>query len=172
MNKNIKKVLIENVGKELNDNQFYLVDSSDNFLVYHRKNDSYIEIVQLGKDKYETFITVSVSIVFLNVAKEKTNINYAFFNEFSNGDFDKINVDDCFDKYFLKGNIGNGFHYGDVYLVLGRGICGISPDTKKISGIRLKKYNSKTYEKTCSLIIKRLKKAYWWLDKKKNSSNL
>lgn len=169
MNKNFKMALIENVGKELNDNQFYLVDSSDNFLVYHRKNDSYIEIVQLGKDKYETFITVSVSIICLNVAKEKTNINYALFNEFSKGDFGKINADDCYDIYFLKGNIGNAFHYGDVYLVLDRGICGISPDTKKISGIRLKKYNSKTYERTCDLIIKRLKKAYHWLNKKKNS---
>lgn len=169
MNSNFKNMLIERVATELNYNGFYLVDSSNNYLVYHRKGDLYIEIVQIGKDKYETYVTVSASIVFLHVSEKKTNINYPFFYEFSNGMLDKISVDDCIEKYFLKGNFGNAFHYGDVYLVLGRGICGIAHDAKKPLGIRLKKFNSRTYEKISDIIIKRLKKAYCWLEKKKNS---
>lgn len=138
-------------------------------MIYHRKNDSCIEIVQIGTDKYETFVSVSVSIAFLHVPNEISNIDYALFHEFHNGNFDKICADDCRDRVTLKGNFGDAFHYGDVYLALGRGIVGVNPDSKKPIGIRLKKYDAETYEELCDLIIKRLKKAYCWLDQKKRS---
>lgn len=160
MNKDFRKIIIEIVGKELNKNNFYLVNSSNVHFIYHRKNKSSIEIVQIAKDKYETYITVSVSVAFFNAKKEQTNINYPLFNEFSNGDYDKICVDDCIEKYFLKGNFGNGFHYGDVYLALGRGIVGISPSGNRPTGIRIKKFRKTIYNELCYLIIKRLKKAY------------
>lgn len=91
------------------------------------------------------------------------------FNEYSNGGLEKISVDDCYEKYFLKGNFGNGFHYGDVYLALGSGIIGVKPNNKKPIGFRIKKFKSTTYNKLCDLIIKRLQKAYRWLERKRSS---
>lgn len=116
-------------------------------------------------DKYEAFITVSASIVFLDTVEEKSNINFKWFNEFNNGDYEKINVDDCLDKYFLRGDFGDCFYYGDVYLAFGQGVIGVKPKGKKPVGIRLKKYSSSTYEEVSDLIIKRLPKAYAWLDR-------
>ena len=167
MKKELQKILFEKVGAELNKNNFHLVDSSSKWIVYHRYDVSCIEIIQITQDKYESFFNVSASIAFLDVTNETTNINHAFFNEFNNGNFEKISTDDCRDKLFLKGNFGDSFHYGDVYLALGQGIVGIEPDSKKPIGIRLKKFNTKTYEELCNLIIKRLKGAYCWLEKKK-----
>ena len=166
MNKDLRKLLAEKVGNELKNNGFHLVDSLNKYFIYHRKNNTNIEIIQIGKDKYETCIIVSVSIIFLNVPNELTNINYPVFNEFNNGNIEKINVDDCLEKYFLKGNFGNSFHYGDVYLALGSGIVGVRPGNKKPIGIRVKKFKTTTYNELCDLIIKRLKSAYCWLDKK------
>ena len=168
MKKELQKILFEKVGAELNKNNFHLVDSSSKWIVYHRYDVSCIEIIQITQDKYESFFNVSVSIAFHDVTNEITNINHTFFNEFNNGDFEKISTDDCCDKLFLKGNFGNAFHYGDVYLALGQGIVGIDLASKKPIGIRLKKYNSETYNKLCDLIVKRLQKAYRWLDKKKS----
>ena len=168
MKKELRDIILEKVGYELNRKGFLLVDSSSKWMIFHRKNDSYIEIIQIAQDKYESFVSISASIAFLNVPNEITNINHAFFNEFNNGDFEKISTDDCCDKLFLKGNFGEAFHYGDVYLALGRGIVGVDPNSKKPIGIRLKKFNSETYDKLCDLIIQRLKKAYRWLDKKKH----
>jgi hypothetical protein len=165
--KELRDKILEKVGYELNRNGFFIADSSSKWMIFHRKNDSYIEIIQIGQDKYESFVSISASIAFLNVPNEITNINHAFFNEFNNGDFEKISTDDCCDKLFLKGNFGDAFHYGDVYLALGQGIVGVDPTAKKPIGIRLKKFNSETYDKLCDLIIQRLKKAYRWLDKKK-----
>ena len=167
MKKTLRNKVLEKVGDELNCKGFLLVDSSSKWMIFHRKSDSYIEIVQIAQDKYETFFSVSVSIAFFDVPSEITNINYVFFNEFNDGDFKKISTDDCREKFYLKGNFGEAFHYGDVYLALGRGIVGVDPDSKKPIGFRLKKFNSETYEKLCDLIIQRLKKAYLWLDKKK-----
>lgn len=78
MDKDFRKLLTEKVGKELNNNHFYLANSTNNFFIYHRNGDSTIEIIQIGQDKYETYITVSVSIVFLNAEKDHTNINFFF----------------------------------------------------------------------------------------------
>ena len=167
MKKKLRDKLLEKVGYELNRSGFLLAASSSKWMIFHRKNDSYIEIIQIAQDKYETFFSVSVSVAFLNVPSEITNIDYAFFNEFNNGDFKKISTDDCREKFYLKGNFGEAFHYGDVYLALGQGIVGVNPDSKKPIGIRLKKFNSETYDELCDLIIQRLKKAYRWLDKKK-----
>ncbi len=167
MKKELRDKILENVGKELYRNSFHLVDSSSKWMIFHRKNDFYIEIIQIAQDKYESFVSVSVSIAFLKVPNEITNINYAFFNEFNNGNFEKISTDVCRDKLYLKGNFGEAFHYGDVYLALGRGIIGVNPSAKKPIGIRLKKYSSKTYDSLCNLIVKRLQKAYAWLEKKK-----
>ncbi len=167
MKKELRDKILEKVGYELNRNGFFIADSSSKWMIFHRKNDSYIEIVQIAQDKYETFFSVSVSIAFLDVPSEITNIDYVFFNEFNDGDFKKISTDVCCEKFYLKGNFGEAFHYGDVYLALGRGIVGVGPNAKKPIGIRLKKFNSETYDKLCDLIIQRLKKAYRWLDKKK-----
>ena len=169
MKKEFQKILLEKVGAELNENNFYLVDSSRKRMVFHRKNESCIEIVQIWNDKYEPTVFVASSIAFLNVPSEITNINYGFFHEFNNGNFEKISIEDCIDKLFLKGNFGMAFHYGEVYLALGQGIVSVSPGRKKPIGIKLKRFNAETYEKLCNLIIKRLKKAYHWLNKKKKS---
>ena len=120
MKKELRDKILGKVGYELNRNGFFIADSSSKWMIFHRKNDSYIEIVQIAQDKYETFFSVSVSIAFLDVPSEITNINYVFFNEFNDGDFKKISTDDCCDKLFLKGNFGEAFHYGDVYLALDR----------------------------------------------------
>ncbi len=125
MNKEFKKLLLDKLGEVLINQQFYVADFGSNYCVYHRRNDDYIEIIQWAEDKYKKYITVSTSIVFLDTIEEKSNINYKWFTEFNNGDFDKVNVDDCIDKYFLKGNFGNRFYFTDVYLALGRGIVGV-----------------------------------------------
>lgn len=169
MDKEFRELLIEKVGKKLNDNNFYLADWANKYFVYHRSGDSTVEIIQIGQDKYETYVTVSASIVFLNTEKEHTNINYPMFDEFNNGNIEKISVDDCHERYYLKGNFGNGFHYGNVYLALGRGIVGVAPNSKKPIGIRIKRYKSTTYNEICDLIIKRLRKAYCWLERKQSS---
>ena len=169
MKKELRNKILEKVGYELNRNGFLLADSSSKWMIFHRKNDSYIEIIQIAQDKYETFFSVSVSVAFLDVPSEITNIDYAFFNKFNNGDFEKISTDDCREKIYLKGNFGEAFHYGDVYLALGQGIVGADPEPKKPIGIRLKKYTSETYDNLCELIVKRLPKAYSWLEKKKQN---
>lgn len=65
MNKAFRELLIEKVGKELNQKRFYLVDLGyKNIIHFRRKTDSYIEIIQFSKDKYQTCITVGSSIVF------------------------------------------------------------------------------------------------------------
>ncbi len=164
MNKIFRELLVEKVGKKLNENGFIIVDSTTDYFVFHRKCDSFIEIIQLGKDKFETYITISSSIVFLKAPDENNNINYSFFNEFNNGNIDKINADDCYKKYFLKGNFGREFHYGDIYWALGLGVVGVDPSKKKKPlGFRMKKFNEKTYDKLCTIIIKKLPKIYSWL---------
>ena len=77
-------------------------------------------------------------------------------------------LDDCFKKYFLKGDFGSEFHYGDVYISIGNGRIGVSPTChKKPCGIRIKKYKENTYDNLCRKIIKNLCKIYNWLDKQK-----
>ena len=71
MNKEIRKLILDKLGDELSKNGFYLVDSTREYAVYHKKNNNYIEIIQWAKDKYESYITVSTSIVFLNTNVEK-----------------------------------------------------------------------------------------------------
>lgn len=130
MNKDLRNILLKKVGAELNKNDFYLVDSSNNYFIYHRKNNTCIEIVQISKDKYETFITVSASVAYLNVTNDVSNINFPMFKEFSGSNYEKINTDDCYKRYILKGNFGNNFHYGDIYFVFGRGIAGIDTNQR------------------------------------------
>ena len=170
MNKEIRTLMIVKIGDELNKNGFYLVDSTKKYAVYHKKNNNYIEIIQWGKDKYESYITISASIAFLNTSAESSNINYKWFNEFNNGDFSKINVDDCYKKYFLKGHYGHEFHYGDVYIAIGRGRVGVTHNSKdKPLGFKIKKYKNSTYNELCNLIIKRMNNIYSWLEKAKKS---
>ncbi len=166
MNKEFKQLLLDNIGGVLTAHNFYVADSGSNYCIYHKRNDDYIEIIQWAEDKYKTHITVTSSIAYFDTIKEKSNINLKWFKEFNNSDYDKINVDDCIDKYFLKGNFGNSFYYTDVYLVLGQGIVGVSQKRKKPLGIKLKKYTSSTYQDICDLIKKRLPKIFAWLDKK------
>ena len=76
MNKDIRDLLLNKVGKELAEKGFSIVDSTHKYAVYHRTHGDCIEIIQWAKDKYETYITVSASIVFLNTTEEKANINF------------------------------------------------------------------------------------------------
>ncbi len=170
MNKALRELLIEKVGKELNQKGFCIADAGVKYVVYHRKHEDYIEIIQWAKDKYESYITVSASIAFLNTIEEKTNINFKWFNEFKKCDYNKIDVSDCVNKYFLKGHYGDEFHYGDVYIAIGRGVVGVAPDSNNTPlGIRIKKYKDSTYSELCDLIIKRMNNIYSWLDEQKRS---
>ena len=180
MNKAFRELLIKKVGEELNQQGFYLVDSGHTeIILYRRKIDSYIEIVQFSKDKYHTCITVGSSIILFDEKIEnsnldwkekskKTNIRYSFFYEYCNGDIDKIGLDECCKIYTLKGTHGNDFHYGDVYWDITLGIVGVSPQRKKKPvGFRINKFTDSSYDNLCNLIIKRLPKIYSWLEKQK-----
>ena len=168
MNSELNTLLLNRIGKELNNKGFCLVDSTDKHAVFHKRNENYIEIIQWAQDKYETYITVSSSIAFLKVSDELSNINHKWFNEFNNGDFNKINVDDCRKKIFLKGHYGDEFHYGDVYIAFGTGRVGVSPNSKKKPiGFRIKKFKTTTYDEICDLVIKRINNIYNWLEKEK-----
>ena len=168
MNSELNALLLNRIGKELNNKGFFLVDSTDKHTVFHKRNENYIEIIQWAQDKYETYITVSSSIAFLKVSDELSNINHKWFNEFNNGDYNKINVDDCRKKIFLKGHYGDEFHYGDVYIAFGTGRVGVSPNSKKKPiGFRIKKFKTTTYDELCDLVIKRINNIYNWLEKEK-----
>ena len=170
MKKDIRELLLNKVGKELTDKGFCIADSTRQYAVFHRKNRDCIEIIQWAKDKYESYITISASIVFLNTTEEKSNVNFKWFNEFNNGDYNKINVDDCIKKYYLKGHFGDEFHYSDVYIAIGRGVVGVAHNSNnKPLGIKIKKYKNSTYLDLCNLIIKRLKFVYSWLEEQKQS---
>ena len=45
MKKELRNKVLEKVGDELNCKGFLLVDSSSKWMIFHRKSDSYIEIV-------------------------------------------------------------------------------------------------------------------------------
>ena len=64
MRKSFKQVLIDIVGGDLENKGFELASSKcyHGYPIYHRRSDSYIEIIQFGKDKYEPKIVVSCSI--------------------------------------------------------------------------------------------------------------
>ena len=115
---------------------------------------------------------VSCSIVYLGVDEEESNIHYPTFREFSGGDLTKICVDDCKEKFFLKGHLGKCFYFGDVYLALGRGIVSVSGATKKPLGIRIKKCTEATHEQVAKLILKQLESAYVWLTKKRAEKHI
>lgn len=165
MRKTFKQLLIDIVGRELESNGFQLtsVKSYHGYPIYHRKSNFFIEIIQFGKDRYEPKLIVSCSIVYLDVDEDQSNIHYPSFNQFSDGDLAKICVDDCKEKFFMKGHFGKYFYFGDIYLALGRGIVGVSDGAKKPCGIRIKRLTSQTYEKVAKLIMKRLDLVYNWL---------
>ena len=168
MNEELKHKLLNIVGKELISKGFYLAVNAKKYLIFHRKTESYIEIIQFAKERNETYFLVSSSIVYTKVSSEYSNICYQAFKECNDGDINKISVDDCFKKYFLKGDFGGEFHYGDVYISIGNGRIGVSPTChKKPCGIRIKKYKENTYDNLCRKIIKNLYKIYNWLDKQK-----
>ena len=172
MNKEIRKIIFDKLDDELNKKGFCLADSTNKYAVYHKVNNNSIEIIQWAQDKYESYTTVSASIVFLNTSDEKSNINYKWFNDFNNGDYSKINVDDCRNKYFLKGHFGREFHYGDVYVAVGRGIVGVTHDSKdKPLGFKIKRYKDSTYTDLSNLIIKRMNRIYLWLEKTKSTNS-
>ena len=155
MAKSFKQNLIDIVGKEL-EKQGYVLVAELGYLVYHYRTENYIHIVQFCKGKYEPFIEVVFTTVFPNEDKEHSNIHYPSFNKFSEGNINKITVDDCVHKHFIKGNYGSKFYYEYVYLALGQGVVGVSDKAKKPFGIRLKKHTEKTYVDVCNLIKKRL----------------
>ena len=169
MSKSFKQTLIDIAGTELESKGFELasVTCYHGYPIYHRKSDSYIEIIQFGRDRYQPRLIVSCSIVYLNVDEEKSNIHYPSFREFSGGDLAKICVDDCKDKFFLKGHLGRCFYFGDIYLAFGRGIVGVSEGQKKPFGIKIKKHTPKTQKHVATLILKRLESAYIWLSQKR-----
>ena len=169
MSKSFKQVLIDILGRDLENKGFELasIKCHHGYPIYHRKSDGYIEIIQFGKDSYEPRLIVSCSIVYLGVEEEKSNIHYPSFCEFSSADLTKICVDDCKDKFFLKGHFGKYFYFGDVYLALGRGIVAVSEGTKKPFGIKIKRCKPEMYENVVKLIAKRLESAYIWLTTKR-----
>ena len=169
MSKSFKQVLIDIVGGDLESKGFELASMKchQGYPIYRRKSNRYIEIIQFGKDRYEPKLIISCSIVYLGVDEEKSNIHYPSFREFSNGDLTKICVDDCREKFFVKGHIGKCFYFGDVYLALGRGIVAVSEETQKPIGIKIKKCRPETYETVAKLIAKRLESAQNWLTAKK-----
>ena len=169
MSKSFKQVLIDIVGGDLESKGFELASMKchQGYPIYRRKSNRYIEIIQFGKDRYEPKLIISCSIVYLGVDEEKSNIHYPSFREFLNGDLTKICVDDCREKFLVKGHIGKCFYFGDVYLALGRGIVAVSEETKKPIGIKIKKCRPETYETVAKLIAKRLESAHTWLTTKK-----
>lgn len=169
MSKSFLQVLTNIVGSDLENKGFELASTKchHGYPIYHRRSDSYIEIIQFGKDRYEPRLIVSCSIVYLGVDEEKLNIHYPSFREFSSGDLTKICVDDCKDKFFLKGHFGKCFYFGDVYLALGRGIVAVSEGSKKPFGIKIKRCKPEMYENVVRLISKRLESAHIWLNSKK-----
>ena len=73
-------------------------------------------------------------------------------------------------KYFLKGHFGHEFHHGDVYIAVGRGIVGVTPNSKdKPLGVKIKRYKDSTCIELCNFIIKRINRIYSWLEKQKSS---
>ena len=169
MSKLFKKALADIVGRELESKGFVLasVKCHQGYPIYHRKSDRFIEIIQFGKDTSEPKITVSCSIVYLGVDEEESNINHLSLHEYSRGDLSELCVDDCRDKFFLKGHFGDSFYFGDVYLALGRGIVAVSESSKRPFGIKIKGFKPEMYEKTARLIAMRLKSAYAWLTAKR-----
>ena len=174
MSKSFKQVLIDVVGSDLEKKGFKIASTKcyHGYPIYHRKGDSYIEIIQFGKDRYEQRLIVTCSIVYLGVDDEKSNIHYPSFREFSDEDLDKICVDDCKERFYVKGHIGKCFYFGDLYLAFGRGIVSVSNTAKKPLGIRIKKCRDTTYEQVAKLILKRLDSAYVWLTKKRAEQHI
>lgn len=165
MNKQLKEKLSATVGFELINKGFYISLNTNKYILFHRKNELYIEIIQIQKPTTETYINVLASIVFLTTTKEKSNICYPIFEKCNFNNLNDVSVDDCFVKYVLKGHYGNDFHYGDVYLSFGNGLLGVSPNNdKKPFGIKIKRYNDKTYDQVCKLILKKINKIYTWLE--------
>ena len=55
MSKSFKQVLIDLVGRDLENKGFELASMKchQGYPIYHRKSNRYIEIIQFGKDRYE-----------------------------------------------------------------------------------------------------------------------
>ena len=103
MNEELKHKLLNTVGMELISKGFYLVVNAKKYLIFHRKTELYIEILQFAKERNETYFLVSSSIVYTKGSSKYSNLCYQAFKECNDGDINKISVDDCFKKYFLKG---------------------------------------------------------------------
>ncbi|MBR4014291.1 MAG: hypothetical protein IKJ00_08380, partial [Clostridia bacterium] len=67
----------------------------------------------------------------------------------------------------VKGQIGENFYFGDVYLAFGRGIVAVSEGRKKPLGIKIKSCKPEKYENVVRLIAKRLDSAHIWLKQKR-----
>lgn len=154
MGKTFKQNLTDTVGREL-ERQGYALAPTLGYLLYRRVGERRIDLVQFLKDKYEPSIEVAVATVFPG-DPVLSNIDYRSLNTFSEGKIEKITVDDCIRKTFLKGHFGHKFYYEDVYLALGSGIVGVKSGGKKPIGIRLKRGGPATYSEVCELIKKRL----------------
>ena len=70
MNKEFKKLLLDKLGEVLINHNFCVANLGGNYCVYHRRNDDYIEIIQLAKDKYKKYIN-KYTVVYL-----QTLLNY------------------------------------------------------------------------------------------------
>ena len=83
MSKSFKQVLIDIVGRDLENKGFELASMKchQGYPIYHRKSNRYIEIIQFGKDRYEPKLIISCSIVYLGVDEKNSNIHYPSFRE-------------------------------------------------------------------------------------------
>lgn len=166
MNNQLKEKLLATVGLELTNNGFNISLIINKYILFYKKK-TFIEIIQIQKPTIETYINILALIVFLNTTKENSNICYPMLEQCNSNDLNNISVDDCIKKYILKGLYGNHFHYEDVYISFGNGLLGASPNNdKKPIGIKIKKYNEKTYDNLCQLICKRINIIYNCLEKK------
>ncbi len=153
--KSIKQAIIQTCEPLLNENNFFGTD-----LLYYRKSEAYLEIIEFYKDKYQPIYRVWASIVYLYKGKESNNIHY---NTFQDIDYDlsRITPWECKKKFWLKGERGDDFYFNDVYIAFGCGSICAPLSGKKPFGFRIKK---RTVEEGCNKLLQELPEVFAWLD--------
>ncbi len=157
--KSLRQSIINTCEPLLNSNNFFGTN-----LLYYRKSDDYLEIIEIGRDKYEPVYRVWASIVYLKKDKGSNNIHYDAF-KYINNDLSKITPFECKERYFLKGDRRGDFYFNDVYLAFGLGFICANLTGKKPFGFRIKK---RTVEEGCNKLLSELPKVFEWLKNMKS----
>ncbi len=158
MAKSIKQSIIKTCEPLLNEHGFYGTN-----LLYYRKTEEYLEIIEIYKDKYSPIYRVWASLVYLQKGPEENNIYYNTFQYIDN-DLARITPWECKERYWLKGDRGNDFYFNDVYIAWGLGRVCAPLDGKKPFGFRIKK---RTIQQGCERLLAELPNVFVWLEKKK-----